>query len=74
MLTKIELDESKESGPAVGDYRATVWVSIGKTREWDRLDAADSSGGMAESGAAEGARGRVLRTQSVGLAHLARQE
>ena len=37
-------------------------------REWDRLAAADSGGGMAELRRWGGARGRVLRTQSVGSA------
>ena len=36
---------------------AAVRGGMGKMREWDRLDAADSGGGMAESGRWEGREG-----------------
>ena len=40
--------------PKTAAIDAAVWVGRGKMREWDRLDAADSGGGMAELGRRQG--------------------
>ena len=48
MIEPIELQAAKR------EASAAVGVGNGKMREWNLLDAADSGGGMAESGQREG--------------------